>query len=47
MQIKQIPVLQDNFIYVLYDEQRRTAAVVDPATSHEVISFLEKENLIR
>jgi len=31
MEIKRIPVLSDNYIFVLVDYQQKVAAVVDPA----------------
>lgn len=45
MRVHQIPVFDDNFIYILVDEQTSTAAVVDPGTAKEAISYLKKENL--
>ena len=38
-----LPVLEDNFIYILIDETRKEAAVVDPAIAKPVIQFLKAE----
>ncbi|MDX2215274.1 MAG: hydroxyacylglutathione hydrolase [Oculatellaceae cyanobacterium bins.114] len=42
MNIHQIPVLSDNYIYILQNLSDRTAAVVDPAEAHSVLEWLEK-----
>ncbi len=44
LEIQQIPVLDDNYIYVLRDEATATVAVVDPAMAEPVLAFLEKRN---
>ena len=41
MKIKRIPVLSDNYIFVLSDPQRKIAAVVDPAVAQPVIDYLQ------
>ena len=41
MEIKRIPVLSDNYIFVLSDPQRKIAAVVDPAVAQPVIDYLQ------
>lgn len=41
MNIHRIPVLHDNYIFVLHDCERRTAAVVDPAVAEPVLAFLQ------
>lgn len=41
MEIKRIPVLSDNYIFVLSDRQRKIAAVVDPAVAEPVIDYLQ------
>ena len=43
--VKQIPVLNDNYIYLIVDEKTQTSACVDPAISEPVIETLEKQNL--
>ncbi len=45
MHVKQLPVLKDNFIYILIDEINKHAAVIDPAEAKDVLIFLEKNNL--
>ena len=40
MEIKRIPVLSDNYIFVLSDSQQKVAAVVDPAVAQPVIDYL-------
>ena len=40
MEIKRIPVLADNYIFVLSDPQRKIAAVVDPAVAPPVLDYL-------
>ncbi len=43
MQVLRVPVLTDNYIFVLVDAVSHTAAVVDPAWSIPVLDILEKE----
>ena len=43
--IKQIPVLNDNYLFMIYDQNTRTSGCVDPAVSEPLINELEKENL--
>jgi hydroxyacylglutathione hydrolase len=40
MEILRLPVLSDNYIFVLHDPQRRIAAVVDPALAAPVLDCL-------
>ncbi len=40
MQVYRLPVLSDNYIFLLYDRDRRTAAVVDPAVAEPVLQQL-------
>lgn len=42
MQIYSIPVLSDNYIFLLYDRDRQIAAVVDPAEARPVLQMLEE-----
>jgi hydroxyacylglutathione hydrolase len=42
MEIKRIPVLSDNYIFVLSDPQQGIAAVVDPAVADPVLEYLEE-----
>ncbi|MGY3803023.1 hydroxyacylglutathione hydrolase [Pigmentibacter ruber] len=45
MKVEMLSVLEDNFIFILIDEIKKEAAVVDPAVATPVISFLNKNNL--
>ncbi|WP_019508397.1 hydroxyacylglutathione hydrolase [Pleurocapsa sp. PCC 7319] len=40
MEIKRIPVLSDNYVFVLSDPQQKVAAVVDPAVAEPVLDYL-------
>ncbi len=42
MQIHRIPVLSDNYVFLLHDAATDTAAVVDPAVAKPVLSKLEE-----
>jgi hydroxyacylglutathione hydrolase len=43
LSIKQIPILNDNYVYILRDEDSDTVAVVDPGEASPVIAFLEEK----
>ena len=45
MKIQVIPCLQDNYAYLIIDEENSTACVIDPSESEPVINFLEKNNI--
>lgn len=45
MEIKRIPVLSDNYVFVLSDFQKKIAAVVDPAVAEPVLDYLQASNL--
>ena len=45
LEIKQIPVLNDNYIYLIIDSETKISACIDPALSEPVINLLQKENL--
>ena len=42
MQIERIPVLSDNYIFLLHDPDRKIAAVVDPAEAAPVLQHLQR-----
>jgi hydroxyacylglutathione hydrolase len=42
MQIYRIPVLSDNYIFLLHDPQQQIAAVVDPAEAEPVLQELQR-----
>lgn len=41
MQVKRLPALSDNYIFLLYDSKAKIAAVVDPAEPEPVLRCLE------
>lgn len=41
MEIKRLPALSDNYIFLLYDRQQGIAAVVDPAEAKPVLDCLD------
>jgi len=43
LEIIQIPVLNDNYIYVLHDADSKETAVIDPAVAEPVIDILESK----
>ena len=45
MEIKRIPVLSDNYIFLLFEPQARIAAVVDPAVAKPVLQCLKELDL--
>lgn len=45
MEIKRIPALSDNYIFLLYDLNQKVAAVVDPAEAKPVLHCLKKLNV--
>jgi hydroxyacylglutathione hydrolase len=44
MKIERIPALSDNYIFLLWDEQQKIAAVVDPAEASPVLKKLREIN---
>ena len=42
MKIERIPVLSDNYIFLLWDEEQKIAAVVDPAVAEPVLQKLKE-----
>jgi hydroxyacylglutathione hydrolase len=42
MEIKLIPVLSDNYIFVLWSPQQKIAAVIDPAVAQPVVDYLKE-----
>ena len=45
MEIQRLPVLRDNYVFVLVDRACGQAAVVDPAVAEPVIAALEEQQL--
>ena len=42
MEIKRIPVLSDNYVFVLSDLEQKKAAVIDPAVASPILNYLTK-----
>ena len=40
MEIKRLPALSDNYIFVLFDSEHKVAAVIDPAEAKPVLNYL-------
>tara|TARA_B110000114_G_scaffold14952_1_gene14485 strand:+ start:690 stop:1409 length:720 start_codon:yes stop_codon:yes gene_type:complete len=45
MRVQIIPCLQDNYTYLVIDEQNNTACVIDPSEANPVIKYLEKNKI--
>ncbi|MDA9146913.1 hydroxyacylglutathione hydrolase [bacterium] len=45
IKIEIIPCLQDNYSYLIIDENKNDACVVDPSDAKPIINFVEKENI--
>jgi len=45
MQITPIPCLTDNYAYIIYDDNSKTAGVVDPSEAKPIIAFLKNKNI--
>ena len=43
LKIIQLPVLQDNYVYILHDEQSQQTAVIDPTLAEPVLAVLEQQ----
>ena len=46
IKVKIIPQLKDNYSYVIYSDEKKLAAIVDPAESASIINFIQSENVI-
>lgn len=44
MEVKRLPALSDNYIFVLYDPEQKIAATVDPAEAKPVLNLLKELN---
>ena len=44
LDIQQIPVLNDNYIYLIHDPESQETAVVDPALAEPVLNVLKQKN---
>ena len=45
MKIEIIKCLQDNYSYLLIDEENNNACVIDPSESNPIINYVEKNNI--
>ena len=45
IEVIQIPILKDNYSYIIIEDESDLVACVDPSNSHEIINFLEDNNL--
>ena len=45
MEVKIIPCLNDNYSYLLLDQNKKNACVIDPSESGPVIEIIEKSQL--
>ena len=45
MKIEIIPCLQDNYSYIVIDEKKKIACVVDPSESDSIINYLERKKI--
>ena len=45
IKIEIIPCLQDNYSYLIIDENKNDACVIDPSEAKPIINFIEKENI--
>lgn len=43
LQLYQLPVLSDNYIYILHDKPSQQTVAIDPAESQVVVNFLEAQ----
>lgn len=45
MKIQIIPCLQDNYSYLIIDEIKNIACVIDPSEAKPIIKYLEEKNI--
>ena len=45
MKIQIIPCLKDNYSYLIIDEEKNIACVVDPSEAEPIIEYLEKTKI--
>ena len=46
MEVNIIPILSDNYSYLIIDKENKSCSAIDPASPEEIIPFIEKENLV-
>ena len=45
MQVEIIPCLQDNYSYLIIDDNTNSACVIDPSEAEPIINFLKNRNI--
>ena len=45
MKIEIIPCLKDNYSYLIIDEKKNIACVIDPSEAKPIIDYIEKNNI--
>ena len=45
MKVEIIKCLQDNYSYIIVDEENQTACVVDPSEAQQIINFVEEKKI--
>ncbi|KAJ8906208.1 hypothetical protein NDN08_002702 [Rhodosorus marinus] len=45
MEVRSVPILSDNYSYLLIDRQKNVAAVVDPADPKKILAAVEEEGV--
>ena len=45
MKVKTIPILSDNYSYLIIDERNKYCSAIDPASPEEIIPFIEENKL--
>jgi hydroxyacylglutathione hydrolase len=45
MKVITIPILSDNYSYLIIDKSKRSCSAIDPASPEEIMPYLEKNKL--
>ena len=45
MKVITIPILSDNYSYLIIDKNNKTCSAVDPASPEEIMPYIEKKKL--
>ena len=45
MKVKLLPALQDNYMYMIIDEETKEAAIVDPVEPEKCMTAVKEENV--
>ena len=46
IEIIQIPLLSDNYSYIIIDKNTKITACIDPSVAKDIVNVLQKEELI-